>query len=75
MTVSKNHEPVHVSKQMSHASIAALAVAVVVIGGLVLLYVSRHFHDHPGAVLGMALGVTALVVLTFVVGRLRRTHV
>lgn len=74
MPVSKNHEPEH-SKEMSHASMAALAVAVVVVGGLVLIYVSRQFHDHPGAVLGLILGVPALIVLTYVIGRRRRAHV
>jgi hypothetical protein len=72
MTVSKKHHPS--SKEMSHVAIVALAVSVVVIGGVILIYVSRQFHDHPGAVLGLILGVSALFVLTYVIGR-RRGHV
>ncbi|HTL31575.1 MAG TPA: hypothetical protein VL326_00545 [Kofleriaceae bacterium] len=72
MNVTNEHH--RRSKEMSHASIAALAVAVVVVGGVSLIFMSRQFHDHPGAVLGLILGVSALIVLTYVIGR-RRGHV
>lgn len=72
MSVSNSHESDH--KEMSHISMAALAVAVVVLAGLSLIYVSRHAHEHPGAVLGVIIGVPALIILALVIGRRRRSH-
>ena len=57
---------------MSHSAMAALAAAVVVIAALVLVYVSRHVHEHPGAFLVALVGVPALVVLAIVIARRRR---
>ena len=61
--------------EMSHVSIAALAVGIVVIAGLVLVYVSRHVHQHPGAVLLAVLGFPVLILLAIIVGKRRRAHV
>ena len=60
--------------EMSHVSIAALAVGIVVIAGLVLVYVSRHVHQHPGAVLLVILGFPVLILLAIILGKRRRAH-
>ena len=61
---------------MPHVSrMAALAAAAVVIAALVLVSLSRQLHEHPGAVLGVILGVPALAVLAIVIGRRRRRTV
>ena len=59
------------SAQMSHVSIAALAVGIVVIAGLVLVYVSRHVHQHPGAVLFVIVGFPVLILLAIILGKRR----
>ena len=61
-------------REMSHVAMAALAGAIVVIAALVLVYVSRHAHEHPGAALVVILGVPVLIALMFVIGRRRRAH-
>jgi hypothetical protein len=68
----REKDPEH--DEMSHVSIAALAVGVVVIAGLVLVYASRHVHRHPGAVLVVLLGVPVLLLLAIVLGKRRRAH-
>lgn len=60
--------------EMSHVSIAALAVSAVVLAGLVLIFASRQVHEHPGAVLATIVGVPALVLLMTMVVRRRREH-
>jgi hypothetical protein len=63
------------SNEMSHVSMGALALAAVAIAGLALVYVSRHFHQHPGAVLAVLVGTPAVIALMFiVVARRRREH-
>lgn len=59
-------------KEMSHVAMAALAVAVVVIAALGLIYVSRHYHEHPGAVLGVLVGAPVVILLAIVIARSRR---
>jgi uncharacterized membrane protein len=60
--------------EMSHASMAALALGIVVVAGLVLVYVSRHVHQHPGAVLLVLLGFPVLVLLAIILAKRRRAH-
>jgi hypothetical protein len=60
---------------MSHVSMLALIVATVVIAGLVLVYVSRHVHEHPGARLIAIIGVPVVLLLAFVIGKFRRQRV
>jgi hypothetical protein len=60
--------------EMSHVAMAALAVTAVVLAGLVLIFASRHFREHPGAILGVIVGVPALIALMFVLVRRRRAH-
>ncbi|HTL32005.1 MAG TPA: hypothetical protein VL326_02705 [Kofleriaceae bacterium] len=62
------------SEQMSHVAMAALAAAVVVTAALTLIYVSRHAHQHPGAVLVVLIGVPALIALFAVIAMRRRSH-
>lgn len=59
---------------MSHVAMAALAAAIVVTSALTLIYVSRHAHQHPGAVLVVLIGVPALVALVAVIAMRRRTQ-
>jgi hypothetical protein len=61
-------------KEMSHAALAALAAAVVVIAALVLVSLSRQLSQHRGAVLALVLGVPTLTVLAIVIGVRRREH-
>jgi hypothetical protein len=63
-----------VRNEMSHVSIAALALGTVVVAGLVLVYVSRHVHQHPGAVLLVVLGFPVLILLAIILGKRRRAH-
>lgn len=60
------------SEQMSHVAMAALAGVVVVTAALTLMYVSRHAHQHPGAVLVVLIGVPALIALIAVIAMRRR---
>jgi hypothetical protein len=59
--------------EMSHVAMAAVAVGAVVIAGLVLIFASRQVHEHPGAVLGVILGVPALIAVALVIARRRRS--
>ena len=59
--------------QMTHVAMGAVALGTVVVAGLVLLYVSRHAHQHPGATLAVLVGALALIALVFLVARRRRT--
>jgi hypothetical protein len=68
MNASKNQG------QMSHVSMAALAACIVVTAALTLIYVSRHAHQHPGAILVVLVGVPALIALFAVVLMRRRQH-
>jgi hypothetical protein len=45
-----------------------------VIAGLVLVYVSRHVHQHPGAVLFVILGFPVLILLAIILGKRRRAR-
>jgi hypothetical protein len=58
--------------EMSHVSMLALIAAVVVIAGLVLMFVSRHAHEHPGARVLVLIGAPVLLLLIFVIGKWRR---
>jgi hypothetical protein len=60
---------------MSHVSMLALIAATVVIAALVLVYVSQHVHEHPGAALVAIIGVPVLLLLAFVIGKWRRQRV
>lgn len=60
------------SEQMSHVAMAALAGVVVVTAALTLMYVSRHAHQHPGAVLVVLIGVPALIAMIAVLAMRRR---
>ena len=73
MSVSSRNQPSE-HREMSHVAMAALAGAIVVIAALVLVYVSRHAHEHPGAAFVVILGVPVLIALMFVIGRQRRAH-
>jgi hypothetical protein len=57
---------------MSHVSMLALIAATIVIAALVLVYVSRHVHEHPGAALVAIIGVPVLLALMYVIGKRRR---
>ena len=70
MSVTSTKQPAD-RHEMSHVAMAALAGAVVVIAALVLVYVSRHAHQHPGAALVAILGIPALIALAIVIVRRR----
>lgn len=57
---------------MSHVSMLALVAAAVVLAGVVLLSVSRHAHEHPGALLSLLIGLVVLLGLGFVIAKWRR---
>jgi hypothetical protein len=61
-------------REMSHVSIAALAVGTVVLAGLALVYVSRHVHQNPGAKLLVLLGLPVLIALAIILGKRRRAR-
>lgn len=74
MSGTNNNRSAQGVREMSHVSIAALAVGIVVIAGLVLVYVSRHVHQHPGAVLFVILGFPVLILLAIILGKRRRAR-
>lgn len=59
-------------RQTSHVAIAAIAAAAVVIGALVLVSISGHARQHPGALLMTVLGIPTLFVLLIVIAIRRR---
>jgi ABC-type transport system involved in cytochrome c biogenesis permease component len=71
---NKDRSTQPVRNEMWHVSIAALALGTVVVAGLVLVYVSRHVHQHPGAVLLVVLGFPVLILLAIILGKRRRAH-
>jgi hypothetical protein len=54
--------------ELSRGSIAALAVYVVALAGL-MLYVGRRWSEHPGLAVLELLGFPVLILLTIIVGR------
>lgn len=69
MSISNKH-----NGEMSHVAMAVLAIAAVVLAGLGLIVVSRHAHDHPGAVFGLMIGGLTLIALVIIVARRRGEH-
>jgi hypothetical protein len=59
---------------MPHIAMGAVAIGAVVFAGLMLIYMSRHAHEHPGALLALLIGAPVLLALAFFVARRLRRH-
>ena len=74
MRSANANQPQPEHHEMSHISIAALAVGTVVLAGLVLVYVSRHVHEHQGPALFAVFGVPLVILLAILLGKHRRAR-